>query len=333
MKKLIAFLTVVTVVGAVVFAGGQSEGGMESAAEEEGGAYDWLMESGDFVEVNPLEVEGNIITAGSSTVFPAAEYLAAKFNDEGYGGTITVDSIGSGAGYERFAAGESDISNASRPIRESEVEDARANGRDPIQFTLGTDALAVVVNPENDWVSDVTLEELAEIMTAETWADVNSNWPDEAIQRFIPGTDSGTFDYFVEEVFDEDAEPLLAAPNLQLSEDDNILVQGVEGSPYAIGFFGYAYYAEESDRMKILALEGVEASAENVDNGTYPLARPLFMYSDQEIMRSKPQVAAFLAFAINNATEAMREVGYFAASDRALEESKQNWLDAMEGAY
>ena len=329
MKKLIAFLTIVMLAGAVVFAGGQSESG----AQEESGAYDWLMESGDFVEVNPLEVEGNIITAGSSTVFPAAEYLAAKFNDEGYGGTITVDSIGSGAGYERFAAGESDISNASRPIRESEVEDAQANGRDPIQFTLGTDALAVVVNPENDWASDVTLAELAEIMTAETWSDVNSNWPDEPIQRFIPGTDSGTFDYFVEEVFDEDAEPLLAAPNLQLSEDDNILVQGVEGSPYAIGFFGYAYYAEESDRMTILSLEGVEASAENVDNGTYPLARPLFMYSDREIMRSKPQVAAFLAFAINNATEAMREVGYFAASDRALEESKQNWLDAMEGAY
>ena len=335
MKKLIAFLTIVMLAGAVAFAGGQSESssGMESGMEEEGGEFAWLMESGDFVEVNPLEVEGNIITAGSSTVFPAAEYLAAKFNDEGYGGTITVDSIGSGAGYERFAAGESDISNASRPIRESEVEDARANGRDPIQFTLGTDALAVVVNPENDWVSDATLEELAEIMTARNWSDVNSNWPNQPIQRFIPGTDSGTFDYFVEEVFDEDAEPLLAAPNLQLSEDDNILVQGVEGSPYAIGFFGYAYYAEESDRMKILSLEGVEASAENVDNGSYPLARPLFMYSDEEIMRSKPQVAAFLAFAINNATEAMREVGYFAASDRALDESKQNWLEAMEGAY
>ncbi|MFP4407821.1 MAG: PstS family phosphate ABC transporter substrate-binding protein [Alkalispirochaetaceae bacterium] len=333
MKKLIAFLTIVMLAGAVAFAGGQSESGEAAGAEEEGGAYDWLIESGDFVEVNPLEVEGNIITAGSSTVFPAAEVLAARFNDEGYGGTVTVDSIGSGGGYERFAAGESDISNASRAIQQSEVDAAREAGRDPIEFTLGTDALAVVVHPDNDWVSDATFDELAEIMTAENWSDVNSDWPDEPIQRFIPGTDSGTFDYFVEAIFEEDAEPLLGAPNTQLSEDDNILVQGVEGSPYAIGFFGYAYYAEESDRMKILSIDGVEASGENVDNGSYPLARPLFMYSDREIMRSKPQVAAFLAFAINNATSAMQEVGYFAASDRALERSRQNWLEAMEGAY
>ena len=342
MKKVIAVLTVLLLVGAFAFAGGQaeSEGQMESesqmesgSAEAESGGYPWLIESGDFVEVNPLEVEGNIIAAGSSTVFPAAEVLAAQFNEDGYNGTITVDSIGSGAGFERFAAGESDISNASRPIRESEVEEARSNGREPIQFTLGTDALAVVVNPENDWVSDVTLEELAEIMAADNWSDVNSSWPDEPIQRFIPGTDSGTFDYFVEEVFDEDPEPLLNASNVQLSEDDNILVQGVEGSPNAIAFFGYAYYAEESDRMEILNIEGVEASAENVDNGTYPLARPLFMYSDEDIMQSKPQVAAFLAYAINNATSAMREVGYFAASDRALQESRDNWLEAMEGTY
>jgi phosphate transport system substrate-binding protein len=316
-----------------VAAGAAAGGAQEAEAPEEGGEFDWVIESGDFIEVNALEVEGNIITAGSSTVFPAAEYLANKFTDEGYGGTITVDSIGSGAGFERFIAGESDISNASRPIRESEAEAARENGRDPIEFRLGMDALAVVVNPENDWVSNATVEELAEIFTADRWSDVNSDWPDEPVQKFIPGTDSGTFDYFVEEVFDEESEPLLNASDIQLSEDDNILVQGVEGSPYAVGFFGYAYYVEEAERMKVLSVEGVEASAETVDNGSYPLARPLFMYSTADIMQSKPQVAAYLAFAINNATEAMQAVGYFKASDSALQNARETWQSAMEGAY
>ncbi len=329
MKRLIVFLLLMSLVAVGAFAGGQQQ----AEAEQESGEFDWVIESGDFIEVNALEVEGNIITAGSSTVFPAAEYLANKFTDEGYGGTITVDSIGSGAGFERFIAGESDISNASRPIKDSEVEAARENGRDPIEFRLGMDALAVVVNPENDWVSDATLEELAQIFTADRWSDVNSDWPDQPVQKFIPGTDSGTFDYFVEEVYDEDSEPILSASDLQLSEDDNILVQGVEGSPYAVGFFGYAYYVEEAERMKVLSIEGVEASAETVDNGSYPLARPLFMYSTADIMQSKPQVAAFLAFTINNATEAMRAVGYFKASDQALENSEDLWLSAMEGAY
>lgn len=331
MKRLMVFLVIVTLVAVGVFAGG----GQEPAAElgESESEFEWVIQSGDFIEVNALEVEGNVISAGSSTVFPTAEYLANKFTDEGYGGTITVDSIGSGAGFERFIGGESDISNASRPIRESEAEQARANGRDPLEFRLGMDALAVVVNPGNDWIDNATVDELARIFTADRWSDINSDWPNEPVQKFIPGTDSGTFDYFVEEVYDEDSEPILSASNLQLSEDDNILVQGVEGSPYAVGFFGYAYYVEEADRMKVLSIEGVEASAETVDNGTYPLARPLFMYSTAEIMQSKPQVAAFLAFSINNATEAMRAVGYFKASDEALENAEDKWLSAMEGAY
>lgn len=321
------------VLSALVAIGAFAGGGQEAEAPDEGGEFDWVIESGDFVEVNALEVEGNIIAAGSSTVFPAAEYLANKFNDEGYGGTITVDSIGSGAGFERFIAGESDISTASRPIRDSEVEAARENGRDPLEFLLGMDALAVVVHPENDWISNASVEELARIFTAERWSDVNPDWPNEPVRKFIPGTDSGTFDYFVEEVFDEDTAPLLNASDLQLSEDDNILVQGVEGSPYAVGFFGYAYYVDEAERMKVLSVEGVEASAETVDNGTYPLARPLFMYSTVDIMRSKSQVAAFLAFAVNNATEAMRAVGYFKPSADAVQNARETWRSAMQGTY
>lgn len=180
-------------------------------------------------EVNPLDVTGDIIVAGSSTVYPLTEAMAERFADEGYSGNITIDSIGSGAGFERFCkTGETDISNASRPIKDSEVESCAAIGRTPIEFRVGTDALAVVINPANDWATSVTKEELAALFsTASTWADVNPAWPAEPIARFIPGTDSGTFDYFVEAIFDKNQEPILSAANTQLSEDDNVLVQGL----------------------------------------------------------------------------------------------------------
>ncbi len=200
-------------------------------------------------EVNPIEVQGDIITAGSSTVFPLSERMAERFRDEGYTGNLTIDSIGSGAGFERFCqAGETAIANASRAIKDSEAESCRAIDREPIEIRVGTDALAVVVSRENDFITDATVEQLAAIFSADTtnWSDVNPAWPAEPIQRFIPGTDSGTFDYFVEEVFEKDQARALGAANLQMSEDDNVLVQGVLGSPYAIGYFGYAYYAENA---------------------------------------------------------------------------------------
>jgi phosphate transport system substrate-binding protein len=291
-----------------------------------------MVEEGMLPAVNPLEVTGDIITAGSSTVFPLTERMAERFEDEGYAGLITIDSIGSGAGLERFCvAGESDIANASRPIKDSEIESCRGIGREPIEIRVGTDALAVTVSQENDFVDNLTLEQLALVFsTAETWADVDPSWPAEPILRFSPGTDSGTFDYFVEEIFDEDEGPILGADNLQLSEDDNVLVQGVLGSPYAIGYFGYAYYAENQDTLKVLSIEGVEPTAANVDNNSYPLARPLFLYTDGGIMAAKPQVAAFINFYLTYVNEEVVDVGYFPASVDALDQARQAWLDAVQ---
>jgi phosphate transport system substrate-binding protein len=195
---------------------------------------------------------------------------------------------------------------------------------------VGTDALAVVVSQDNDFIEDASFEELAAIFSeAETWSDVNPSWPSEEILRYIPGTDSGTFDYFVEEVFDEDEEPILSAANTQLSEDDNVLVQGILGSPYAIGFFGYAYYAENADTLRILSIEGVEPTGASVDAGEYPLARPLFVYSDAGILAEKPQVAAFLNFYLTYVDEEVVDVGYFPASTEALDAARQAWLDAV----
>ena len=285
--------------------------------------------------VNPLEVPGNIVTAGSSTVFPLSERLVERFKDEGFAGNITVDSIGSGAGFERFCtAGETDVAHASRAIKPKEVDACNVIGRDPIEIRVGTDALAVVVSKENTFADNADLAQLAALFsTAANWSDLNPAWPDEPIQRFIPGTDSGTFDYFVEEVFDQDEVPILSAANLQMSEDDNILVQGVLGGPYSVGFFGYAYYAENADKLRLLDIEGVEASKESVDDASYPLARPLFIYTTADIMMEKPQVAAFVNFYLSYVNEEVVDVGYFPANQAALYDAKQAWLDAVSGLF
>jgi phosphate transport system substrate-binding protein len=283
-------------------------------------------------EVNPLEIAGDIVSAGSSTVFPLAERIAERFQDEGYAGTITIDSIGSGAGFERFCvAGETDVANASRPIKDGEAEAAKAIGRTPVEFRVGTDALAVVVSQENDFITNATKAELALIFSDQVtkWSEVNPAWPDEAILRFIPGTDSGTFDYFVEAIFEKNRDPHLKAANTQLSEDDNVLVQGVLGSPYAVGYFGYAYYAENADVLRVLSIEGVEPTAETVDDNSYPLARPLFLYSAVEVLQEKPQVAAYINFFLTHVNEEIEEVGYFPASREALDNARQSWLAAL----
>lgn len=299
-------------------------------------------------EVDPGTVTGNIVTAGSSTVYPLTEAMADRFKEEGFTedkGTITIDSIGTGAGFERFCkTGETDIANASRAIKSSEVENCAAINRTPVEFRVGTDALAVVVSSENDFLTNVTLEELAKIFSKDAvkWSDVNPAWPNEDIKRFSPGTDSGTFDYFLEAVMtpayvvDKDAdkgkdkEAILSAANIQFSEDDNVLVQGVEGSKYAIGYFGYAYFAENQGNLKAISVNGIAPTFETAENGEYPLARPLFIYSDAAIMQSKPQVAAFINFYLTYVNEEVQAVGYFPASAAALDAARQAWLDAMK---
>lgn len=280
---------------------------------------------------SPLNVSGDVITAGSSTVFPLSERMAERFTDEGFSGTVTVDSIGSGAGFERFCeAGESDIANASRAIKDDEVALCAAIGRTPVEFRVGTDALAVVVSSENDFVTDVTLEELAAIFsTAVNWSDVRPEWPNEPIQRFSPGTDSGTYDYFVEKVLGDDPALIQNSVNTQYSEDDNVLVQGVLGSPFAIGYFGFAYYNENQGTLTALSIDGVEPNEQTAEDNTYPLSRPLFIYSDATIMHDKPQVAAFIHFYLSFVNEEIIDVGYFPASEAALQASWDNFWAAL----
>ncbi|HSO13803.1 MAG TPA: PstS family phosphate ABC transporter substrate-binding protein [Anaerolineales bacterium] len=292
----------------------------------------------------PDAASGDVITAGSSTVFPLSERMAELFQQEGYTGNITVDSIGTGAGFERFCeTGETDISNASRAIKDSEKEACAEIGREPIEFRVGTDALAVVVSAENDFVTNLTKEQLGRIFLGEfiTWDQVDPSLPAETILVYSPGADSGTFDYFVEAVVapltlnaDGKAdtklgeEAVLGREGAQFSEDDNVLVQGVEGSPYAIGYFGYAYFSENQGALKAIAIEGVEPSQVSVDDGSYPLARPLFIYSDAKIMAEKPQVAAFIYFYLANVNDNILDVGYFPAPEADFRSAMDAWKSA-----
>jgi phosphate transport system substrate-binding protein len=266
-------------------------------------------------EIIAADVFGDINLAGSSTVFPISQAVAADFADEGYTGEITADSIGTGAGFERFCAAEgaSDISNASRPIKSSEVEACAANNqRVPVGFRVGDDGLAVVINNDNDFAQNLTQDQIRlAFSTAVTWADVDPSFPAEPIVRFSPGTDSGTFDYFVEHFFAKDTAPILAASSLNLSEDDNVLQDGVSGNRYAIGYFGYAYVAENPGVVQVVGVDGVLPTAETVNGGTYPLARPLFIYTAASVITEKPQVADFVAYYLNRVPEITPEVGYF----------------------
>jgi len=295
---------------------------------------------------DPATLSGMVITAGSSTVFPLSEVMAERFKEEGFGGEITIDSIGTGAGFERFCVtGETDISNASRKIKESELEACKAINRNPIQFRVGTDAIAVVISSDNDFLTDVTIAELGKIFSSNAvkWSDVRPEWPNEDILRFSPGTDSGTFDYFVEAVLgpnfknaDGKADleaakaDILNSSNIQFSEDDNVLVQGVEGSKYAIGYFGFAYYMENQTALRAVALDGVTPEMETAEDGSYKLARPLFIYSDASIIKAKPEVAGFISFYLTYVNDEIQSVGYFPASQAALDEAKTALAKALE---
>ncbi|MGK7927469.1 MAG: phosphate ABC transporter substrate-binding protein PstS family protein [Spirulina sp.] len=279
--------------------------------------------------VNPLEVEGNLNIAGSSTVFPLSQAIYERFIEEGYGGRIKISSIGSGAGFRLFCqSGETDISNASRPIKDTEIAQCRKIDRQPIGFRVGVDALAVVVHPENKFLQNATKAELRKIFTVEKWSDVNPNWPEELILRFIPDIDSGTLDFFVEEL-NEDKETLINTRNTRTNADDEILLRGVEQNRYAIGFLGYSYYQENANYLKILSIDGVTANPATVEAGSYPLSRPLFIYSDRQIMREKPQVAAFINYFLTYVNREIGKVGYFPTSDRILNAERAKFLQAI----
>jgi phosphate transport system substrate-binding protein len=283
------------------------------------------------------ELQGTVRVDGSSTVYPITEAVAEEFQLAYPGVRVTVGIAGTGGGFKRFAAGETDISNASRPIDPSEGEVAARNNIEFIELPVGFDGLSVVVNPSNDFVTSLTVAELKRIWepgsTVKLWRDIQSEWPAREIHLFGAGTDSGTFDYFTEAI---NGQAKAMRPDFSASEDDNVLVQGIAGDRDAIGFFGYAYYAENTDKLKLVAVDGgggpVDPSPETIRDGTYtPLSRPVFIYVSLQAA-SRPEVEAFVRFYLEKAPTLVTEVGYVPLPDEIYELAQRRYETRTTGS-
>jgi phosphate transport system substrate-binding protein len=261
------------------------------------------------------ELGGTISADGSSTVYPITEAMAEEFMKEHPQVRVTVGQSGTGGGFKRFCAGETDISDASRPIKDTEKQVCDAGSVSYLEFPVAYDGLSIVTNPKNDFVTCLTVAELKKIWEPESkvknWSDVRAGFPKQPIKLFGPGTASGTFDYFTEEIGGKTG---ASRPDYTASEDDNVLVQGVEGDQYSLGYFGYAYYVENKDRLKLIGVDAgsgcVTPSQETVKSGQYkPLSRPLFIYVTSKAM-ARPEVQAFVKFFNDHAGELIPQVGY-----------------------
>lgn len=254
-------------------------------------------------------LSGKVIMDGSSTVFPIMEAVAEEYGAEQEDVEVTVGVSGTGGGFKRFVVGETDFSNASREIKEEEAAEAEKNGVEYTQLSVALDGISIVVNPENDWANDITMDELKKMWmdtNVKTWKDVRSEWPDEEISFFAPGKDSGTHDYFSEEVLDKED----VRQDTQVSADPNVLVTGVSGTKGSVGFFGFAYYIENKDALRAVNVEGVEPTHDTINDLSYPLSREIYTYVNNASLKDKPQVVDFARFMNENAAALSEEVGY-----------------------
>ena len=263
------------------------------------------------------ELKGEIIIDGSSTVAPISSAVAEEFFRENRNVNIAIGISGTGGGFKKFAVGEIDIANASRKIKEKEAKEAKKNGVEYIELQVALDGIAVVVNKENTWAQELTEEDLKKIWENGSkimnWKEINPSWPSEVIKLYGPDQDSGTFDYFVEEILGKDGQIRI---DYSPSSDDNQLVQGIEGDKGSLGFFGYAYYIEQKDKLNAVAVNGVRPTDETVKTGKYkPLSRPLYIYVNKKSLKEKPEVRAFVEYYLKNASKAVKLTGYVPLSD------------------
>jgi phosphate transport system substrate-binding protein len=282
------------------------------------------------------ELSGTVKVDGSSTVAPLTTAAAEFFREEQSGVQVTVGTSGTGGGFEKFCAGETDISDASRPIdTEEEVPVCEENGVEYAEIPVANDALTVVVNPQNDWADCLTTDQLKKIWEpgskVSSWKDVDPSFPDQKLELFGPGTDSGTFDYFTDVINGEEG---ASREDYQPSEDDNVIVQGVAGSEGGLGYFGYTYFEENADQLKAVKIDSgngcVEPSSETARDGSYaPLSRPLFIYPSKASL-DKPEVKAFLDFYLENDAEIAEAAQYIPLSDEQKTEA-QSAYDSLSG--
>jgi phosphate transport system substrate-binding protein len=321
---------------AAMFALGACSGGGASIAPSADGAT-----AAPGASEPAADLTGSVTIDGSSTVYPITEAVAEEFQAVNGGVQVTAAFSGTGGGFKLFCVGDTDINDASRPIKaedEGEGLACTANNIEYVELQVAIDGLTVVVNPDNAFATCLTVEELAMIYGPDSpqdlkWSDVRADFPAEPINRFMPGADSGTFDYFTEVINGEvDAATQFATP----SEDDNVLVTGVSGDVNAIAFFGYAYYVENSDSVKAVEIDGgdgcVAPTDETINTNRYaPLSRPLFIYPDVGKAKERPELKAFVDFYLDNSQTLSAEVGYVALPDDLLQVEKDEWAAAVGG--
>lgn len=314
-----------------------------------GGSQTATTEAGDPAASGGSDLTGDVLVDGSSTVFPISEAMAEEFMAVNSDVRVTVGVSGTGGGFKKFCAGETDISNASRPIKEEEIALCEQNGIEYIEVPIAFDGLSVVVNPANEFAACLTVDELKKMWepaaqgTVTNWNQIRPDFPDAPLALYGPGTDSGTYDYFTDNIVGEEG---ASRGDFTASEDDNVLVQGVSTDPNALGFFGFAYYSENQDKLSLVAIDGgngcVEPSVETIADGSYvPLSRPEFFYVKTTSL-DKPAVRAFAEFQIAAENAGLiEETGYvpvpsdiapLVASRLADATPGSVFVDAPEGA-
>jgi phosphate transport system substrate-binding protein len=277
-------------------------------------------------------LSGTIKVDGSSTVFPITEAVAEEFRTAAPEVKVTIGVSGTGGGFKKFSRGETNLSNASRPIKDKEKAACAENNINYLELEVAYDGLAVLVHPENGWVDSFTVEELQKIWEPAAqgvimkWNQIRPEWPDEELHLFGPGVASGTFDYFTEAIVGKSGS---SRGDFTASEDDHVLVQGIAGDKYSLGFFGLAYYAENKDKLTLVGVhngeEVVKPTLETVSNGTYrPLSRPLFIYVNSTSVKST-EVVEFVNFYIDNAGELSEDVGYIPLPAENYATQKENF--------
>jgi phosphate transport system substrate-binding protein len=293
---------------------------------------------------NGAEVSGTIQIDGSSTVYPVTEAVAEEFRAEQPDVKVTVGVSGTGGGFKKFVRGEIDINDASRSIKEEEAAQAKESNITYEELSITYDGLTVVVNPKNTWVKDITVAELKKIWEPEAqnkikkWNQIRPEWPDQEIHLYGAGVESGTYDYFTEAIVGKSHS---SRGDYTASEDDNVLVQGVSTDANALGFFGFAYFQENKDKLKAVPVDdqndangkgAILPSVETVKDGTYaPLSRPLFLYVNSKAA-ARPEVVAFINFYLDNAAELSGEVGYIPLTDEENKKQKAKFAAFVEGA-
>ena len=285
------------------------------------------------------KLSGKIRIDGSSTVFPITEAVAEEFQKKYRKVRVTVGISGTGGGFKKFTTGQTDINDASRPIKNSEKEKAVKNEIGYMVLPVAYDGLSVVINPDNDFVDNLTTTELRKIWqpqsTVKKWSDVRPEWPDKQITLYGPGVDSGTFDYFTKSI---NGKSQASRSDYTASEDDNVLVMGVAGDKYALGYFGYAYYKENQSRLNVVPIDGgdgpVKPDETTINEGSYkPLSRPIFIYVSKRGAQ-RTEVNEFVRFYIQNAGELSKEVGYVPLAEKDYKltlEKFEKWSNTMIG--